>query len=113
MSPAVQRLLFPIPKLPPEFGGGVADYLLSRPGWRDRRLVARMLGLTERQVRDEAQHSGGTVIFSSEHGKGLCHIVHASEIEYRACVAEMEARRDSYTCRIRETKEAAARIGKA
>lgn len=110
---ALQRLLFPIPKLSPEVGGTVADYLLSRPGWRDRALVARMLGLTDRQVREGAEHSGGTVIFASERGKGLCHIAHASETEIRACVAELTARANAHTHRAREILEAAAQIGKA
>ena len=97
-----QRLLFPLPK--PSTGGppNVVDYLLSRPGWKDRKLVARLLGMTDRRVRSEAEHSGGMVIFSSEKGKGLCHVLHASEIEKRACAAELMARANSHTRRARE-----------
>ena len=104
-----QRILFPIPQLPPEGGGSVAEYLLARPGWRDRQLVAGMLGLTDREVRDAAEHSGGAVIFASERGKGLCHVHHASETEVRACVAELMARADSHIRRAREIM--AARFG--
>ena len=90
----------------------MAEYLLARPGWRDRALVGRMLGLTEREVRAQAQHSGGQVIFASEQGKGLTHIEHASTFEIRACVAELRARASAELCRADEIMEAAARLGR-
>lgn len=109
---AEQRILFSLPTLPPGSGGGVAEFLLARPGWRDRMLVARMLGLTDREVREQAQNSGGKVIFASQEGKGLCHIDHASKTEIRACVAELRARASSQLRRADEIMEA-ARTGEA
>lgn len=78
---------------PPERGEGpVEAYLLARPYWVPRTTPAVALGLTEREVRDQSEHSGGLVIFGSGSGQGLKHSDHADNWELRACEAELEKR---------------------
>lgn len=78
---------------PPERGEGpVEAYLRARPYWVQRTTPAISLGLTEREVRDQSEHSGGLVIFGSRKGQGLKHADHADNWELRACEAELEKR---------------------
>ena len=81
---------------PPEPGEGPVElYLRTRPGWHDRGAVATALSLTEREVRAQAENSGGLVIFGSGRGQGLKHSDHAETWELRACMAELHSRAGS------------------
>ena len=78
---------------PPEPGEGPVElYLRTRPGWQDRLSVALAIGLTEREVRYQAENSGGLVIFGSGRGQGLKHANHADTFELRACRNELRSR---------------------
>jgi len=92
---------------PPERAeGGVADYLFARPGWHERMRVAAALGFSDRDVREQAEHSGGAVIFGSGRGQGLCHIAHADAWEVRRCAAELRCRAFSHLNRANEVERA-------
>ena len=86
--------------------GGVADYLRTRPGWHDRLTVCAALGITEREVREQAEYSGGAVIFGSGRGQGLKHSAHAAAWEIRACAAELRYRAASHLRRADEVEQA-------
>jgi hypothetical protein len=91
--PCAKQLHFEGFTPPPEPGEGpVETYLLARPYWVPRTTPAVALGLTEREVRDQSEHSGGLVIFGSGQGQGLKHSDHADNWELRACEAELEKR---------------------
>jgi len=76
--------------------GPVEAYLRTRPGWHDRRDVAAALSLTDREVRAQAEHSGGLIIFSSQRGRGLRHSFNADVWEMNACQAELRTRSASH-----------------
>ena len=81
---------------PPEPSEGPVElYLRTRPGWHDRLTVAIALSLTDRQVREQSENSGGLVIFGSGRGQGLKHSDHADTWELRACMAELQSRAGS------------------
>lgn len=93
---------------PPERGEGPVElYLRTRPGWQDRLSVSLALSLTEREVRYQAENSGGLVIFGSGRGQGLRHSDHADTWELRACRAELIQRAQSH---LRRADEIQARI---
>ena len=92
---------------PPERAeGSVADYLLANPGWHDRPNISAALSITEREVREQAEYSGGAVIFGSGRGQGLKHISHADAWEIRACAAELRFRAKSHLRRADEVERA-------
>ena len=92
---------------PPERAEGcVADYLFARPGWHERMRIAAALMVSDRDVREQAEHSGGAVIFGSGRGQGLKHISHADAWEIRACAAELRYRAKSHLCRADEVERA-------
>ncbi len=88
---------------PPEPGEGPVElYLRTRPGWQDRLSVSLALSLTEREVRLQAENSGGLVIFGSGRGQGLRHSDHADTWELRSCRAELIQRAQSHLRRADE-----------
>lgn len=88
---------------PPEPGEGpVEAYLRTRPAWHDRGAVSIALRITEREVRSQAENSGGLVIFSSQRGRGLRHSTHADTFELRSCRAELIQRAQSHLRRAAE-----------
>ena len=88
---------------PPERGEGPVElYLRTRPGWQDRLSVSLALSLTEREVRLQAENSGGLVIFGSGRGHGLRHSDHADTWELRSCRAELIQRAQSHLRRADE-----------
>ena len=88
---------------PPERGEGPVElYLRIRPGWQDRLSVSLALNLTEREVRLQAENSGGLVIFGSGRGQGLRHSDHADTWELRSCRAELIQRAQSHLRRADE-----------
>lgn len=96
-----QAALFP--GVPIETAGGPLEaFLLARPGWHDRMKVAAALGLTDREVRQQAEYSGGLVIFGSRKGWGLKHSQHADAWERRACCHELRRRAQSHLKRAAE-----------
>ena len=92
------------PPPPDRAEGTVAAYLLARPGWHDRGRVAVALGLSGREVRAQAEYSGGTVIFGSGKGQGLKHSAHADAWEVRQCAAELRNRAMSHLRRAEEVE---------
>jgi hypothetical protein len=97
---------------PPERGEGPVElYLRTRPGWHDRGVVAIALSLTEREVRAQAENSGGLVIFGSGRGQGLKHSNHADTWEARQCAAELRARAASHLRRAMEIEQAMQEMG--
>ena len=93
---------------PPERGEGPVElYLRTRPGWQDRLSVSLALSLTEREVRLQAENSGGLVIFCSGRRQGLRHSDHADTWELRSCRAELIQRAQSH---LRRADEIQARI---
>ncbi len=89
---AEQLILSGMPP-PPERGEGpVEAWLRARPVWVDRLTVADALRLTDREVRYQAENSGGLVIFGSGRGQGLKHAIHADTFELRACRNELRSR---------------------
>ena len=100
---------FPLPTEPGE--GPLAEYLASHPGWHSRAKTERILRLTERAGRDQAEHSGGRIIFGSRQGQGRKHIIHADRWEVRACIAELNRRAGAQQRRAAEIERAFAEIG--
>lgn len=100
---------FPTPPEPAE--GPLADYLAANPGWHSRTKTEHILQLTERAGRDQAEHSGGRIIFGSRQGQGRKHIIHADRWEVRACIAELHRRAGAQLRRAAEIKQAFAEIG--
>ena len=108
----VRQLLiegFPQPPAPGE--GPLAEYLAAHPGWHSRAKTERILRLTERAARDQAEHSGGRIIFGSRQGQGRMHIIHADRWEVRACIAELHRRAGAQQRRAAEIEQAFAEIG--
>ena len=82
---------------PPEPGEGPLEaYLRARPFWVSRTTPAIALSLTDREVRAQAENSGGLIIFGSGHGQGLKHASHADTFELRSCRAELIQRAQSH-----------------
>lgn len=100
---------FPLPQEPGE--GSLAEYLAANPGWHTRAKTERILRLTERAGRDQAEHSGGRIIFGSRQGQGRKHIIHADRWEVRACIAELNRRAGAQQRRAAEIERAFAEIG--
>lgn len=67
--------------------------------------------MTDREVRDQSEHSGGRIIFGSSRSRnGLKHIRHADAWEVRACIAELLRRAASHQRRAAEIEMAYAEI---
>lgn len=99
---------------PPQPGEGpLSDYLEARPGWHDAIRAAVALLITGREGRNQAEHSGGKIIFGSGRGQGWKHIRHAEAWEVRQCAAELRGRGDSHYRRAKEIEAAFAGIGGA
>ena len=97
---------FPPP--PDPFTGPLVEYLNARPGWWGREYLCAALGIDERTLRLQAEHSHGAVIFSSSGSScGLKATVHADEVEVRACIAELDGRAGSHHRRARDIARAA------
>ena len=92
---------------PPERGEGpLSDYLEARPGWHDANRAAAALLITDREGRNQAEHSGGKIIFGSGRGQGWKHIKHADAWEVRQCAAELRQRAASHFRRADEVENA-------
>jgi len=103
---------FPPP--PDPFRGPLVEYLNARPGWCGREYLCNVLGMDERTLRLQAEHSNGAVIFSSSGSAcGLKATVHADEVEVRACIAELDGRAGSHHRRARDIARAAKLEGVA
>lgn len=112
--PANGQQHFPGFPPPPEPGEGpLADYLEARPGWHDAVHAAAALLITDREGRDQAEHSGGRIIFGSGRGQGWKHIRHADAWEMRQCAAELRNRAASHLRRAAEIETAWREIGGA
>lgn len=106
---AEQLILSGMPP-PPERGEGPVElYLRTRPGWHDRLIVAEALSLPCREVRLQAEHSGGLIIFGSGRGQGLKHAEHADTWEMNACRAELINRATSHLRRADEIESISKR----
>jgi len=90
---------FPPP--PEREDGPLVDFLEARPGWWGRVYLCGCLGMDERTLRLQAEHSHGRVIFNSTVG-GLKATRHADEMEIRACAAELRNRAASHAKRADE-----------
>lgn len=82
----------------------------SHPGWWGRQFLCTTLGIDERTLRLQAEHSGGWVIFNSGMG-GLAATIHAEKIEIRNCAAELRARAASHLRRAIEIEQALQEMG--
>lgn len=103
---------FPPP--PDPFKGPLVEYLNARPGWWGREYLCAALGMDERTLRLQAEHSNGAVIFSSSGSAcGLKATMHADEIEVRACIAELDGRAASHHRRALDIARAAKLDGVA
>ena len=99
---------------PPERGEGpLSDYLEARPGWHDANRAAAAVLITDREGRNQAEHSGGKIIFGSGRGQGWKHIKHADAWEVRQCAAELRQRADSHLTRAKEIEKAWMEMGGA
>ena len=99
---------------PPERGEGpLSDYLEARPGWHDANRAAAALLITDREGRNQAEHSGGKIIFGSGRGQGWKHIKHADAWEVRQCAAELRQRAASHFRRADEVENAWRELGGA
>lgn len=91
---------------PPEREDGpLVNFLEARPAWWSRAYLCGCLGMDERSLRLQAEHSNGRVIFSSSNG-GLRATRHADETEIRSCAAELRNRAASHTRRADEIEQA-------
>ena len=107
---AEQPALFEIPP-PATEGGGLVDYLESHAGFHRQEWLCTVLGTNRRDIRRQAEHSGGKIIFtSSGDGGGLCHSAHADPVAIRSCAAELRRRADAHLRRVVEIEQAAARM---
>lgn len=105
---------FGFPPPPDPFKGPLVEYLNARPGWWGREYLCAVLGMDERTLRLQAEHSNGAVIFSSSgFACGLKATIHADEIEVRACIAELDGRAASHHRRARDIARAAKLEGVA
>ena len=100
---------FPPPPLPGE--GLLADYLKANPGWHGRTNLCAVLGVTDRELRLQAEFSDGMVIFGSGQGQGYKHLRHADAWEKRQCSAELRGRGASHYRRADNTDRAWIQIG--
>ena len=92
---------------PPERGEGpLSDYLEARPGWHDANRAAAAVLITDREGRNQAEHSGGKIIFGSGRGQGWKHIKHADAWEVRQCAADLRQRAASHFRRADEVENA-------
>jgi len=74
--------------------------------------LCAVLGMDERTLRLQAEHSNGAVIFSSlGFACGLKATIHADEIEVRACIAELDGRAASHHRRAMEIEQAMQEMG--
>ena len=78
----------------------------ARPGWHDANRAAAALLITDREGRNQAEHSGGKIIFGSGRGQGWKHIKHADAWEVRQCAAELRQRAASHFRRADEVENA-------
>ena len=101
---------FPPPPKPGE--GPLAAWLEANPGWWSRVYLCAALGMDERTLRLQAEHSAGRVVFSSGSG-GLCSTIHADEFMVKNCAAELRGRGASHYRRAVEIETAFAGIGGA
>ncbi len=99
--------------LPAPGEGPLADWLEASPGWHDAKRASAALRISDRMGRDQAEHSGGRVIFGSGRGQGWKHIKHADAWEVRQCAAELRGRGASHFRRADEIESAFAGIGGA
>lgn len=99
---------FPPPPLPGE--GPLAAWLEAHPGWWGRQFLCATLGMDDRSIRLQAEHSGGRVIFNSGMG-GLSATAHAMKIEMQNCAAELRNRAASHLRRAAETETAWIGLG--
>ena len=68
--------------------------------------------MTDREVRDQSEHSGGLIIFGLARARnGRKHIRHADAWEVRACIAELLRRAASHQRQAAEIERAFAEIG--
>ncbi len=111
---AAQLHFHGFPPPPDPFKGPLVEYLNARPGWWGREYLCAVLGMDERTLRLQAEHSNGAVIFSSSGSAcGLKATMHADEIEVRACIAELDGRAASHQRRARDIARAAKLDGVA
>ena len=97
---------------PPEPGEGPLElYLRTRPGWHDRLNLCAALSISDREAREQSEHSAGLVIFGSGQGQGLKHLRHADAWEARSCAAELRARAASHLRRADEIEKALRKMG--
>lgn len=106
------QLHFPgFPPPPPESGRGpLAAWLEDHPGWWGRAYLCACLGMDERTLRLQAEHSAGRVVFSSGSG-GLCATIHADALMVKNCAAELRGRGGSHFRRADEIESAFAGSG--
>ena len=92
---ATQPALFEMPQ-PAIVGGGLVDYLRQCGGVRRETFLATVLGTTTRDIRRQAQHSDGAVIFNSDRESGgLVHADNADAVQIQAFAADIQSRMDS------------------
>ncbi len=101
---------FPPPPKPND--GPLVDWLEANPGWWGRAYLCAAVGVDERTLRLQAEHSAGRVVFSSGSG-GLCATIHADEIMVKNCAAELRGRGASHFRRADEIETAYAGNGGA
>lgn len=104
-----------IPGFPPHpdpFKGPLVDWLEANPGWWGRTYLCAAVGVDERTLRLQAEHSAGRVVFSSGSG-GLCATIHADDFMVKNCAAELRNRAASHLRRASEVEAAWAEIGAA
>jgi hypothetical protein len=105
---AAQLQIPGFPPPPDPFRGPLVEWLEAHPGWWGREYLCNVLGMDERTLRLQAEHSNGAVIFSSSGSAcGLKATVHADEVEVRACIAELDGRAGSHHRRARDIARAA------
>ncbi len=107
---AAQMIFDGFPPPPEREDGPLVDYLEARPGWWGRQFLCTTLGIDERTLRLQAEHSAGRVVFSSGSG-GLCATIHADGIMVKNCAAELRGRGASHYRRAKEIETAFAGIG--
>lgn len=101
---------FPPPPKPSD--GPLVDWLEANPGWWGRSYLCACLGMDERTLRLQAEHSAGRVVFSSGSG-GLCATIHADAFMVENCAAELRGRGASHFRRAAEVEAALAGTGAA
>lgn len=84
--------LFPCPP-PPVTAAEVAEFiewLSARPGWHRAAWIAAALRVTDRKVRQLAQHANGKVV-SSPGGKGYQHTRHCTQEDVSHAIAQLRS----------------------